>query len=94
MTLRDFYESAIEVGKAADRRGKDALGRHLEEVAARYEDMSDRERRLFDGVRLENPFGDTRIVHGDPETELGRVVLGIDIDGAELLLASELTRLG
>ena len=94
MTLRDFYKAAIEIGTAADPRGRDGLSRHLREVTTGYERMSDREKRLFDRERLVNPFGDTRIVNGDPETELSRIVLGIDIEGSELLLASELTRRG
>ncbi len=94
MTLGDFYKAAIDVGMAADRRGRDGLDRHVERVAAEYEEMSDREKRLFDEERLVHPFGDTRIVNGDPGTELGRIILGIDVDGSELLLASELARRG
>lgn len=94
MTLNDFYRAAIDVGMAADLRGKDALDRHLQKLAAQYEKMTEREKRLFDKERLDNPFGDTRIATGDPGTELKRIILGIDIDASELLLAAELTRRG
>ena len=94
MTLDDLYRAAIEVGLAADLRGREALDRHLAQRAAEYAEMSDAEKRLFDVERLTNPFGDTRIVNGAPDTELQQVLLGIDIGAPELALAAELMRRG
>ena len=94
MTLDELYQAAIQVGLDADLRGREALERHMEKLAEGRAGMSAAEKRLFDLERLENPFGDTRIASGDPGTELQRVLLGIDIEGAELLLAAELTRRG
>jgi hypothetical protein len=94
MTLGEFYRAAVRVGMAADPRGEDALNLQMQRLAQQYEEMSERDRRLFDSERLSNPFGDTRIAYGDPDTELGRVVIGIDIGSSELLLAAELGRRG
>lgn len=94
MKLNEFYRAAIEVGLDADMRGRAGLEQHLRDVAQQYEAMSPAEKLLFDLERLCNPFGDTRIVFGDPNTELKRVIMGIDISGAELLLTAELSRRG
>ncbi len=94
MTLGELYQAAIGIGMESDPRGKDALKRQMQQLAEQYEQMSEREKRLFDTERLTNPFGDSRIAYGDPDTELNRVIIGIDIDGSELLLAAELGREG
>lgn len=94
MTLGELYNAAIGVGLAADARGEEALKRQMQRLAEQYEEMSDREKRLFDTERLTNPFGDTRIAYGDPDTELKRVTIGIDSGSSELLLAAELGRRG
>ena len=94
MTLGEFYSAAIRVGLATDARGEEALKQQMQRLAEQYGEMSEREKRLFDTERLTNPFGDTRIAYGDPDTELKRVVIGIDSGSSELLLAAELGRRG
>ena len=92
MTLSEFYRSAVEVGMAADCRGNEALEQNMRDLRERVAVMSDSEKAMFDRERLTNPFGDTRIAFGRPDTELSRVLIGIDIDASELLLAAELSR--
>jgi len=94
MTLGELYQAAIRVGMETDPRGRDALEKQMQQLTQEYEALSEREKRLFDTERLTNPFGDTRLVLGDADTELKRVVLGISISGSELLLAAELGRRG
>ena len=85
MTLREIYEFAIRKGFEVDPRGRDALEQKLKALKADYEKMPDREKEVFDEDRLTNPFGDTRIVCGDPNREVKRVMVGIDIHGQEIL---------
>jgi len=94
MTLRELYEFAIKRGMELDPRGPEELRKWLDDLRERYEGLTGRERELFDTERLENPFGDTRIICGDPDTEITRAVLGIDIDAGEILLAEALRRRG
>jgi len=94
MTLGELYQAAIGIGMETDPRGRDALQRQMQQLAKQYEQMGEPEKRLFDTERLTNPFGDSRIAYGDADTELNRVIIGIDIGRSELLLASELTRRG
>jgi len=94
MTIGELYRTAVQVGMDADMRGRDALQEHMDRLAVEYESMSERDRRLFDPERLTNPFGDTRIAYGDADRQLSRVLIGIDIGSAEVLLAAELGRRG
>ncbi|MGD9519333.1 MAG: hypothetical protein AB7W28_07430 [Armatimonadota bacterium] len=94
VTVRDFYEGAIAVGMRNDLRGEEALRRQLEHRREEYESLSGRERLMYDAERLRNPFGDTRLVAGDPDREIRRVMVGIDIDVAEVALAQALASVG
>ena len=94
MKLREFYEFSVQKGIEVDLRGRDGVARYLAEIKADYEKLSGKEKEAFEVERLRNPFGDTRIVCGDPETEIRRMLVGIEIFGQEVLLASELGRRG
>lgn len=94
MTLRQIYEFAIRKGYEVDPRGKAFLEKKLADLRQAYEGMSEAEREVFDDERLTNPFGDTRIVCGDPETEVSRAMVGIDIHGQEILAAKMLSDQG
>jgi putative NIF3 family GTP cyclohydrolase 1 type 2 len=87
MKLNDFYRRVVEAGIASDLRGRAAIDAILEEEKARFEKTPAEERADFDPDRLFNPFSDTRILTGDPETEVRTIIAGIDMDVAEVLLA-------
>jgi hypothetical protein len=90
MTVRDLYEFAIERGLAMDPRGETSLRQRLADLHQEFEGLTGKAKVLFEQERLHNPFGDTRMLCGDPETEVKRLICGINIDGAELLLADRL----
>lgn len=90
MKLGQLYERAIEVGIERDPRGRDLIVQRLAAMRRRYEEMAPEERATFDGERLTNPFGDTRIVLGERDTEFDTVLTGIHIEAAEILLAGQL----
>ena len=94
MTLREIYEFAIRKGFEVDPRGKEALEAKLAGLRKDYEAMSEADREVFDEERLTNPFGDTRIVCGDPDREVKRAMVGIDIHGQEILAAKILSARG
>lgn len=93
-TLRELYEFFVERGMENDPRGRDAAERELEEAEEEFEDLDEEEREYFDEECLRNPYSDTRILHGDPDTELERVMVGIDIGVGELVLADRLREKG
>ncbi|MCX8030672.1 MAG: NGG1p interacting factor NIF3 [Thermodesulfovibrionales bacterium] len=90
MKLYDFYKKAISIGIDNDPRGKDAVLSELSLKKKNYENMSPREKEYFDLEHLENPYPDTRILYGDNDTDLKNILVGIDIDSSEVLLADYL----
>jgi putative NIF3 family GTP cyclohydrolase 1 type 2 len=92
MKLERFYKKAVEVGIANDLRGGAEIKRILDEDNERFKDLKDSDGTFFDKDRLFNPYADSRLLLGDPETEIRRILIGIDIDGAELLLAHTLNK--
>ncbi|MDI6844785.1 MAG: NGG1p interacting factor NIF3 [Candidatus Saccharicenans sp.] len=92
MKLKDFYRLAVETGIKNDPRPGEEIERLLREERESYEKLSPAEKEIFDRDRLFNPFSDTRVLVGDPETEIRRILAGIDIDGSEVLLAYLLNR--
>lgn len=94
MHLEDLYRLAIEAGMEADPRKGAELDMHFKRVREAYERMGEREKEVFDLDAMWNPYADSRIVHGDPRTEVDAVLWGIDINTPELLLADRLREKG
>jgi putative NIF3 family GTP cyclohydrolase 1 type 2 len=92
--LREFIERAIQAGIRADPRGKEAVERDLRDSKKAYEDLKPEEQVSFDLEKLTNPYADSRLLHGDPEQEVRKVLVGIDIEVPELLLADRLNEKG
>jgi len=90
MKIQEIYNLAIQKGIEADFRGKEGIEKNLKRLKEKYEKMEAEEKEEFDLERLENPFSDTRILFGDPQKKVKKVLVGIDIDGEELLLAEKL----
>jgi len=94
MRLMDLYRLAIREGMAADPRKGPELDGLLERTGKAYAGLQESEREMFDADSLWNPYADSRIVHGDPDTEVLSVMWGIDINTPELLLADRLREKG
>lgn len=94
MTILDLYEFAIERGLALEPRGEAELRGLLAQAASHAESLTGADRLKFDQARLHNPFGDTRLLSGDPGTEVHRVLCGVNVDSGELLLADRLRDCG
>ena len=90
----DLYRLAIQEGMAADPRRGPELDELLERTGQAYDRLQGGERERFDADSLWNPYADSRIVSGDPEAEVSRVMWGIDINVPELLLADRLREKG
>ena len=90
MTIREIYNLAIQKGIEADFRGKEGIEKLLKRRKEKFEKLSEKEKEEFDKEALENPYLDTRIYHIVADTEVKKVLAGIDIEPAELLLAKEI----
>jgi len=90
MKIQEIYNLAINKGIEADFRGRTEIEKQLAKLNEKYQKLENGKKAEFDLERLKNPFSDTRILFGDPEKEVKKVLIGIDIDGEELLLAEKL----
>lgn len=94
MKLREIYELAISAGIEADTRGRDVIDAILDKRREAFEKLSEEDKPLFDQQKTTNPYADTRILAGDPEAEIKGLLAGIDMEGAEVLLADRLREKG
>ena len=72
-----------------DLRGLTATKRVLKRNQDKYDRLDAKAKKRFDLESLDNPYSDTRILV-DPKREIKKVLAGIDIGPAEILLAKEL----
>ena len=94
MKLREIYETAVRMGIEADPRGKAGVDDFLARTKKRYDALPDSLKALADPEELINPFNDTRIYVGDPDTEVTTLIGGIDMNTGEVLLADRLREKG
>jgi hypothetical protein len=92
--LHEIYETAVRMGIKADPRGKQGIEEHLERERRRHEKLPDHRKEFADQQDLTNPFADTRIYVGDPDTEVTTLLAGIDMNTGEILLADRLREKG
>ncbi|MHB8918638.1 MAG: NGG1p interacting factor NIF3, partial [Desulfocucumaceae bacterium] len=94
MKIREIYDLAVKLGMEADPRGIGKVREELEREKKKYGEMKEEEKKDFDLESLINPYSDTRILAGDPEVEIKRVLVGIDMEVGEVLLADRLSEKG
>jgi hypothetical protein len=94
MRLRDIYEKAVQAGIDHDLRGKEYVMKDLERKKKDFDSLRPDEKEFFDLESLNNPFSDSRILFGTGDEEIKSVLVGIDIDVGEILLADNLRSKG
>jgi len=90
MKTKEIYDLAIKMGIEADFRGEKGVEKFLKRKKKKYEKLPDKKKKLFDKELLENPYSDSRILHIAEDKEIKKVLVGIDIEPAEILLAKQL----
>lgn len=71
-------------------RGKEAVEKLLEGKNKKYDKLSDKEKEEADIESLENPYSDSRILNISEDKEIKKILVGIDVEPAEVLLAKEI----
>ena len=87
MKIQDIYEKAIQMGIDADFRSKEDVARVLARNKKKFEKLSLEQKKEFDQESLNNPYSDTRVLHIAEDKEIKKIMVGIDIEPAELLIA-------
>jgi len=91
LSIKQIYNLAIELGIKNDLRGPKAVKDKLTRIKAKYQKLTDEQKKDFDEEKLTNPFSDTRYF-GEGDTKVKRVLAGIDMGTGEVMLANELSK--
>jgi len=94
MRLGDIYQTCIRVGRERDARDPSVIDAMLEDARKDHEKMDASDKPFFDSERLQNPYSDTRICLGDPDMDIRGMIVGVDMETAEVLLADRLREKG
>lgn len=94
MKLRDIYSACVEAGIAADLRPRSEIERVLAQARKTFDKLDQADQAFFDMEKLTNPYADTRICAGDPDREIRGLLVGIDMETPEVLLADRLRERG
>jgi len=90
MKIQEIFDLAIKMGIESDFRGKEGVQKLLDRKKKKYEALSEKAKEEFDKEALTNPYLDTRIYNIAEDKEIKKILVGIDIDTSELLLAKQL----
>jgi len=90
MKIKEIYNLAINKGIDADFRGREAVEKFLKRKREKYEQLPGKEKEEFDLESLENPYLDSRILNISQDKEIKRILVGVDVEPAEVLLAKEI----
>ena len=94
MTLQQIYDLALSMGIKADPRGEKEVKAELARIKKHYDELSEKKKKYFDKESLVNPYSDSRIMYGDPKVNVKKVLVGIDAEDTEILLADRLNQRG
>lgn len=94
MKLKKLFERSVQIGIDADPRGRKMIEKMLKKELDRSKKLEGREKEMFDTERTWNPYSDSRILWGDEDTEVKRLMVGVDIETPEFLLADRLREKG
>ncbi|MBI4779620.1 NGG1p interacting factor NIF3 [Candidatus Falkowbacteria bacterium] len=90
MTTQQIYDLAVKLGINADLRGLEKVKKYLGRAKKNYEELSAKAKEEFDKEKLANPYSDTRILVDLKKKNIKKIMVGVDMEGAELLLAEKL----
>jgi putative NIF3 family GTP cyclohydrolase 1 type 2 len=90
MTTQQIFDLAVKMGIKADLRGPEKVKKYLERTKKNYDELKDKAKQEFDKEKLTNPYSDTRILVDNKKKDIKKIFVGIDMEGAELLLAEKL----
>ncbi len=92
MTINQIYNLAVSEGIRQDLRGAARVRELLARAKSKFEKLSGEQKEAFDQESLTNPYADTRVFAGEPAARIKKVMVGVDIDTGEVMLANELNR--
>jgi len=92
--LGEIYDIAVHKGMVEDKRPLEDIEMFLEREQKAFDKLDESDKPFFDTEKLTNPYSDTRICLGDRDTEIRGLIVGIDMEVGEVLLADRLREKG
>jgi hypothetical protein len=92
--LKALHQFIIQKGIEKDPRGTVAVKKLLASRKTKYDKLSETEKQDFDTDMLTNPYADSRILFTTGKEDIKSVMIGVDMETPELLLADTLRRSG
>ena len=90
MKIREIHNLNISMGINADFRGQDGVRDFLNRKKAQFDKLGEEAQERFNKEALENPYLDSSIHNISDDKDIKRIMVGIDIGPAEILLAKQL----
>ena len=90
MTVKQIFDLGLKLAITADPRGEKVVRARFLKAKQDYAELKPKEQEYFDTDRFTNPYPDCAIHIDDGQTKVKRVLAGIDILAADILLASQL----
>ncbi|MFA6710169.1 MAG: hypothetical protein WCR83_02455 [Candidatus Methanomethylophilaceae archaeon] len=94
MKIFDVYKLAIETGIKNDPRPKKEVDLVIKDAKDTFEKMDADKKPYYDQERLWNPYADSRFSWGNKDSDVEKLMWGIDIGTGEVLLADRLREKG
>src|SRR3989344_9390822 len=90
MKTQEIFNLFLQKGIENDLRGKEAVEKLLERKKKSFESLSQDQKDEFDQEALTNPYMDSGVFNVAENKEIKKVLVGIDIEPAEIILAKHL----
>ena len=90
MTVKQIYDLAVKMGVDADFRPKKDIEDLLKREKKNYNDLNKEEKKDYNKERLVNPYLDSGILNLSSDKPVKKILTGIDMNEAEILLADRL----
>jgi len=91
MTIQEIFDLAIKLGREADPRPEEEINKQLARIKRNHDALPEKQREYFPKDKLTNPYLDSAIHFiSDPKKEIKKILVTIDPDEGEILLAKEL----
>ena len=92
MKTAEIFNKAIATGMEFDPRGFKEVRKILVDTKKQWDKLKEKDKEYFDTDKLLNPYPDSRILFNleDGVSNVKKILVGIDLEGPELLLASHI----
>jgi putative NIF3 family GTP cyclohydrolase 1 type 2 len=89
MTTQEIFDLGIKLGIKNDLRGEKKVADYLARAKKKYEKMSKEAQAEYDQDKLTIPYSDSRILVSGNSQQVKKIMVGVDLEGPEMLLAKQ-----